>query len=384
MKNPTQDIDIFNFVKTLKVIEHLQENGWHEERKIGDKGAIWFFITKEGKRAEVLLPLRESLIDYASRMDDVFRVLALVEQRSQSEIFNDLVDVTAIATDKGREVLNLRFNFDSDVTGGSEVEASAKHLGVILESLQNLFDSIAQVKAGRPSPFGKVAKEITDQARLSILGTFKGSFGVRLAIAPNVNFRAEQQQLSLTDTLGNESFGQPLGELVIDEFFKVLEQSHDRNFERLSDRLTNLQRRTASNYRRFLESLSDADANLAIEWGSLNRDRGGSVAITAEDAITTIDEIIKLEADTPQEYRIIGELLAASKTRKRFEIREMQDDICFSGKISDEILDDKNIELTIGKLYRATYREKIAVSAITGEGKVERVLIAIHPWYSEA
>ena len=145
-----------------------------------------------------------------------------------------------------------------------------------------------------------------------------------------------------------------------------------------------MQRRTASNYRRFLESLSDANANLAIDWGSLNSDRGGSVAITAEDAITTIDEIIKLEADTPQEYRIIGELLAASKTRKRFEIREMQDDICFSGKISDEILNDKNIELTIGKLYRATYREKIAVSAITGEGKVERVLIAIHPWHSES
>lgn len=376
MKLPTIDIDAFNDIKSKAVAEYLQQNGWLAENKIGgDKAIIWSFLNPEGKRAEVLLPLKEDLVDYASCMHDVFRTLEVVEQRSQSEIFNDLVDVTAIATDKGREVLNLRFNFESDVTGVSEVEASAKHLGVILESLQNLFDSIAQVKAGRPSPFGKVAKEITDQARLSILGTFKGSFGVRLAIAP----KPEQQQLSLTDTLEN----QPLGELVIDEFFKVLEQSHDRNFERLSDRLTNLQRRTASNYRRFLESLSDADANLSIEWGSLNSDRGGSVAITAEDAITTIDEIIKLEADTPQEYRIIGELLAASKTRKRFEIREMQDDICFSGKISDEILNDKNIELTIGKLYRATYREKIAVSSITGEGKVDRVLIAIHPWHSE-
>lgn len=376
MKTSELDIDIYNNVKPDKVLEYLRLSGWHKHSNFSDRAAIWVYNNANGKQFQALLPLTTDIPDYASRMDDVFRVLALVEQRSQSEIFNDLVDVTAIATDKGREVLNLRFNFESDVTGVSEVEASAKHLGVILESLQNLFDSIAQVKAGRPSPFGKVAKEITDQARLSILGTFKGSFGVRLAIAP----KPEQQQLSLTDTLEN----QPLGELVIDEFFKVLEQSHGRNFERLSDRLTNLQRRTASNYRRFLESLSDADANLAIDWGSLNSDRGGSVAITAEDAITTIDEIIKLEADTPQEYQIIGELLTASKTRKRFEIREMQDDVCFSGKISDEILDDKNIELTIGKLYRATYREKIAVSSITGEGKVERVLIAIHPWHSEA
>ena len=374
MKLPTIDIDAFNDIKSKAVAEYLQHNGWRAENKIGgDKAVIWSFLNSEGKRAEVLLPLKEDLVDYASRMHDVFRTLEVIEQRSQSEIFNDLVDVTAIATDKGREILNLRFNFESDVTGVSEVEASAKHLGVILESLQNLFDSIAQVKAGRPSSFGKVAKEITDQARLSILGTFKGSFGVRLAIAP----KPVQQQLSLTDTLEN----QPLGELVIDEFFKVLKQSHDRNFERLSNRLINLQRRTTSNYRKFLLSLSDADVNLAIDWGSLNSERGGSVAITAEDAITTIDEIIKLEVDTPQEYQIVGELLTASKTRKRFEIREMQDDICFSGKISDEILNDKNIELTIGKLYRVTYREKIAVSSITGEGKVDRVLIAIHPWH---
>jgi hypothetical protein len=376
MKTSELDIDIYNNVKPDKVLEYLRLSGWHKHSNFSDRAAIWVYNNANGKQFQALLPLTTDIPDYASRMDDVFRVLALVEQRSQSEIFNDLVDVTAIATDKGREVLNLRFNFDSDVTGVSEIEASAKHLGVILESLQNLFDSIAQVKAGRPSPFGKVAKEITDQARLSILGTFKGSFGVRLAIAP----KPEQQQLSLTDTLEN----QPLGELVIDEFFKVLEQSHDRNFEHLSDRLTNLQRRTTSNYRKFLLSLSDADASLAIDWGSLNTNRGGSARITAEDAIASIETIKKLEVEAPQEYQVMGELLAASKTGKTFELRNMEDDSRLSGKISDEILEDRNIKLTIGTLYNATLREKIAVSSITGEGKVDRVLIKIHPWHLEA
>ena len=375
MKTSELDIDIYNNVKPDKVLEYLRLSGWHKHSNFSDRAAIWVYNNANGKQFQALLPLTTDIPDYASRMDDVFRVLALVEQRSQSEIFNDLVDVTAIATDKGREVLNLRFNFDSDVTGVSEIEASAKHLGVILESLQNLFDSIAQVKAGRPSPFGKVAKEITDQARLSILGTFKGSFGVRLAIAP----KPEQQQLSLTDTLEN----QPLGELVIDEFFKVLEQSHDRNFEHLSDRLTNLQRRTTSNYRKFLLSLSDADASLAIDWGSLNTNRGGSARITAEDAIASIETIKKLEVEAPQEYQVMGELLAASKTGKTFELRNMEDDSRLSGKISDEILEDRNIKLTIGTLYNATLREKIAVSSITGEGKVDRVLIKIHPWHLE-
>ncbi|MGI0486233.1 hypothetical protein ACN4EK_12405 [Pantanalinema rosaneae CENA516] len=375
MKLPTQDIDAFNNVDFQKVAEYLQHRNWHEEERIDDRAAIWGYVNQEGKKAEVLLPLTREVPDYASRMDDVFRVLEIIEQRPKAEIFNDLVDVMAIAADKQREILNLHFYFESEDNRTSAVEASAKHLGAILESLQALFDSIGQVKAGRPSPFGKVAKDITDQTRLSVLGTFKGSFGVRLALAP----QPQEQQPNLFNQLPPE----PLGELVTQEFLEILSQTHEQRLEQLSDRLISLQRRTASNYRKFLLSLLDASTDLRVDWGSLNANRGGTAAVTSADAIATVEAIKKIEADAPQEYQLVSELLAASKSNKTFELRNMENDAPLVGKIADEIISSGEVELTIGKLYNVTVRERISVSPITGEGKIERTLIAIHPWHSD-
>ncbi len=375
MNLPTQDINVFNNVDFQKVAEYLQHRNWHEEEKIDDRAAIWGYVNDEGKKAEVLLPLTREVPDYASRMDDVFRVLEVVEQRPKAEIFNDLVDVRAIAADKHREILNLHFHFESEDNRTSAVEASAKHLGAILESLQALFDSIGQVKAGRPTPYGKVAKDITDQTRLSVLGTFKGSFGIRLALAPE----PPVNQLEFPNQLTSE----PLGELVTQEFLEILNQTHEQRLEQLSDRLISLQRRTASNYRKFLLSLLDANADLRVDWGSLNPDRGGTAAVTSADAITTVEAIKNIEADAPQEYQLVGELLAASKSNKTFEIRNMENDTPLSGKIADEIINSGEVELTIGKLYNATVRERISVSPITGEGRIERTLITIHSWHSD-
>lgn len=375
MKLPTQNIDAYNAVKPEAVLGYLQENGWSKREDFSDRAQIWVHPAEGDRFYEVLLPLTTEPVDYASRIDDVFRVLEVVEQRSKAEIFNDLVDVRAIAADKHREILNLHFHFESEDSPTSVVEAPAKHLGAILESLQALFDSIGQVKAGRPTPYGKVAKDITDQTRLSVLGTFKGSFGIRLALAPE----PPVNQLEFPNQLTSE----PLGELVTQEFLEILNQTHEQRLEQLSDRLISLQRRTASNYRKFLLSLLDASTDLRVDWGSLNADRGGTATVTSADAITTVEAIKNIEADAPQEYQLVGELLAASKSNKTFEIRNMENDTPLPGKIADEIINSGEVELTIGKLYNATVRERISVSPITGEGRIERTLIAIHSWHSD-
>lgn len=373
MKSPTQSIDVYNAVQPKAVLEYLRQNGWSKREDFSDQAQIWIHPAKHGDSVyEVLLPLTTDIPDYASRIDDVFRILQLAEQRPQTEIFNDLVDVSAIATDKCREILNMHFYFKLENSNASE-EASAKHLGAILDSLQSLFDSLGQVKARRPSPFGKVAKDITDQTRLSVLGTFKGSFGLRLALAP----KPKEEQLQLP----NQSASDSLDEMVVQEFLEILNQTHEQALEQLSERLLSLQRRTASNYRKFLLALWDANTDLKVDWGSLNPNRGGTAGITSSDVIATVDAIKKIEAEAPQEYELVGELLTASKTNKSFEIRTMDNDVSLSGKIADEIVSSREIELTIGKLYNATIREKISVSPITGEGKIERTLVAIHPWH---
>jgi hypothetical protein len=374
MKFPTQTIDAYNAVKPESVLTYLQQNGWSKREDFSDAAQIWVHPAQENRFYEVLLPITTEIPDYASRMDDVFRILELAEQRPQTEIFNDLVDVQAIAAASQREILNLHFQFAPQDFGEASplenrppiMEASAKHLGGILESLQALFDSLGQVKASRPSPFGKVAKEITDQTRLSVLGTFKGSFGLRLALAPQL-----EQPIETT-----------LGELVIQEFLEILHQTHDQSREQLSERLGNLQRRSISNYRKFLLSLLDASADLRVDWGSLKPQQGGSAIVTSADARVSVDAIKKIEVDAPQEYQLTGELLAASKSSKIFEIRNMDDDCSLSGKMTDEIIQSGEVELTLGKLYDITLREQISVSQVTGEGKIERVMIGIRAWHS--
>jgi hypothetical protein len=370
MKLPTQTIDAYNAVKPESVLNYLQQNGWSKREDFSDVAQIWVHPAQGNRFYEVLLPITTEISDYASRMDDVFRMLELAEQRPQTEIFNDLVDVQAIASESQREILNLHFQFAPQDDRLLVMEASAKNLGSILESLQALFDSLGQVKASRPSPFGKVAKEITDQTRLSVLGTFKGSFGLRLALAP--------QPEQATETT--------LGELVIQEFLEILHQTHDQTYdqsrEQLSERLGKLQRRSISNYRKFLLSLLDANADLRVDWGSFKNQRGGSAIVTSADARVSVDAIRKIEVDAPQEYQLTGELLAASKSSKTFEIRNMDDDCSLSGKMTDEIIQSGEVELTLGKLYDVTLREQISVSQVTGEGKIDRVMIGIRAWHS--
>jgi hypothetical protein len=375
MKMLTLDIEAYNAIKPNSVLAYLRQHGWSKREDFSDKAEIWVHSAGgSGQSFEVLLPISTDIPDYASRIDDVFRVLEVLEQRPRSEFFNDLVDVSAIAAEQQREILNLHFNFLSEHNSMTEGEASAKGLGSILESLQALFDSIGQVKAGRPSSFGKVAKEITDRTRLSILGTFKGSFGLRLALAPSI---VQNQQLDLMPD-------EPLGELVIQEFFDILNYSQRNDFEGLGNRLIHLQRRSTSNYGKFLASLADANANVWVDWGSPNASRGGSATLAAADAMNAAGVIKKIEVEAPQEYQIVGELLTASKSNKTFEIRNMEDDRPFSGKIADEVIESMNVkevELTIGNLYTATLREQISASQITMQGKIERLLIKIHPWY---
>lgn len=370
MKIPTQDIDAYYAIKPAKVIEYLQEQNWQESGKIGESASIWERFNALGKKRSILLPLDINVPDYTARMYDVFRTLEAVENRSQIELFNDLVDVSVIAEEKNQEILNLKLDFFSDENKNFIYEASAKHLGIIMESMQKLLDAIGQIKIGRPNPFGKVSKDITDQTRVNVLGTFKGSFGIRLALPPS------PQQFHLLD--------RPLGEQVIETFFTILQGSSEQNFEYLTEQLMLLQKRGAVNYRKFLWSLCDADANISLDWGSPNSAKGGSVSLSAMDALSSIRLIEKLEAETPQDYTLTGELLGADRPRKTFKIRNLEDDTIFSGKISDEVLSNTEVELTIDKLYNVTIREVISISSATGEGQIERTLIHINSWHLES
>jgi len=89
MKGLIQDAKILSGLRPLDVIAYLRAHQWQEAQKL-ESGAFWI---KEDQ--EILLPLDITLKDFPNRMSEVLGVLEKEEQRSQFEIFEDLVVTNA-------------------------------------------------------------------------------------------------------------------------------------------------------------------------------------------------------------------------------------------------------------------------------------------------
>ena len=75
-----------------------------------------------------------------------------------------------------RVVLNLAFGFPTmDI-----MQAPIADLGILLQSTQYLIDALGQLKAGKPTVKGAISSNITQQTRLTAVGTFESSFGVEM------------------------------------------------------------------------------------------------------------------------------------------------------------------------------------------------------------
>lgn len=70
---------------------YLRSSGWHETRLIGDRAAIWQKRNDAGEEFETLVPQKQSLDDYALRIAQTLEALAVVESRSELEIYADIL-----------------------------------------------------------------------------------------------------------------------------------------------------------------------------------------------------------------------------------------------------------------------------------------------------
>jgi hypothetical protein len=62
-------------LKPLEVVPYLRVRGWRQEAEIGDKGSIWVLpASGDREEADITLPPRRDLGDFALRMGDVCRV----------------------------------------------------------------------------------------------------------------------------------------------------------------------------------------------------------------------------------------------------------------------------------------------------------------------
>jgi hypothetical protein len=64
---------------------------WQYAEDIPGKAAVYQHTDKSGRLREVIVPLRRDFADYASRMADAVETLARVEDRSELDVYDDLI-----------------------------------------------------------------------------------------------------------------------------------------------------------------------------------------------------------------------------------------------------------------------------------------------------
>jgi hypothetical protein len=91
MKVIVRDGEIFRNIELEQLQDYLQSHGWHFDRPFLDNATIW--VKQEAQRGqfEIMLPDRENLGDYVTRINEAIETLATVENRSQLEIISSLI-----------------------------------------------------------------------------------------------------------------------------------------------------------------------------------------------------------------------------------------------------------------------------------------------------
>lgn len=86
--------EIASSLPLRSVLSYLRSDGW---RKVGPWGDLAVIYAKDigGRECQVLLPLGDSLSDYADVMERLVTVLAEVQERSEIEVFADLSSTSA-------------------------------------------------------------------------------------------------------------------------------------------------------------------------------------------------------------------------------------------------------------------------------------------------
>lgn len=361
----TFDLNKYRLIKPESAIEFLNAHGWNELKKQPGIVALWA-IEKNDINHRILLPLNPDFPDYPNRMIDALETVGEVESIGQTDLLETLLDKSIIATERNRELMDLRLLPDPHSGGVNEFPAKA--LGFILSSLQNLIDSIGQAEEGLYSAAaGAVPKAITDRTKLSVIGTAPGSFVIKLAGEP------PPAQMNMLDQLNGS-----LEQRALASFIKLIEISHEGRLEDLRKLLSKLQGRTVVTYKKFLGSMSSANTGLDIKLGSSNPDVGGRASLNSMEILGLITFLSQIEPQTPEIIVVEGtlKLIGGKNKNLTFAMKRLSDEEFFYGGIAPSVL-EKGIALTHNRNYRATIEETLLIDPLTNESTKKWKLIDI-------
>lgn len=114
MRVQIRDRDALSSISIVNLRAYLNSHGWTDVGTWGERPISVFAREHESRTWEILVPHRDTIGGYAENMAESVEVLAVVEKRSQLDVFYDLsatgADVIQVraANGKARESLSLR------------------------------------------------------------------------------------------------------------------------------------------------------------------------------------------------------------------------------------------------------------------------------------
>ena len=133
---------------------YLESRGWERRQTWRDRIAVWS-VERDGRSQEILTPLRESSDAYAVRMSETVAALSETEERSQLDVYYDLLAA-------GADAIRLR-----SLNGAGNEEWSLDEGAAVLENARKLILAAAR-SAERPnSPVhrGRASAVVFEYAR---------------------------------------------------------------------------------------------------------------------------------------------------------------------------------------------------------------------------
>lgn len=214
-----------------------------------------------------------------------------------------------------KETISIRIYGDKVETG----KISSRVLLAALGGFQSMLDSVANAMLNSPTSRGKIPGHIKDITEFEVVGTFAGSFGVRL----------EREVLQSGMSSGDTDINRAL-----DELFNVLETLD--NSEQLLSVITPCGKRTVMHYRQWIDDMRDNDVNLEVDWVD-DSARTRKLHILKERApsiITTLDTIDRIENE---DVTLCGMLNGVNIRNRTFEMN-VEGEGLIKGKASLETL----------------------------------------------
>lgn len=236
-------------------------------------------------------------------------------------------------------------------------EIPARKLGEILTTTQELLDALGQAATGKASVRGPISAELLQQTKVNVTHVFRGSFGVQ--------FRS----IHYSDFFDSSTVSEAIAEFT---YLLLAADSEDL----LSNKLHFLKGRVASKYRRLLKELTDLNSGLLLDWGAVNKAKGGQFSLSKEQIKRAYAIVDRIDIEMADEVTVSGKLVGFNSRTKRYEIRSTEDAKTYAGRVAD----DARIEVTnpsIGEFYKVKLRMLVETQSTSGDELIRWVLVGL-------